>query len=413
MNAPAPSRLFPRSALGLLAAGAGLYGSVLSTNAGAHAGLALLPLLAGGVAGWLLGRPGAPRAPITAGAGGSLRESDLLRTIAESVPDAMLFFSDGGSIRYSNAAARELFFEGRAPEGQNFIRLVSQAAAPLREALLGDSDRLFSVEVEGRRETYHLSRRSFDLGGEPHTLLSVKYMTREIARREVDVLKRVVRVISHEVNNSLAPVTSLVHSARLIAAQPESGPKLERVFSTIEERASHLRVFLDGYAKLARLPRPRPRAVEWPGFLRQLSALYPNVPMPEPPADKGYFDPIQVEQVVINLIKNACEAGDGAAGVELLLGVAADGATELEVRDRGRGFSEEALENALLPLYTTKESGSGMGLALSREIVEAHGGSIGLGNRKDGGASIRVVLPGPVATGNADLLRSRLTLTRA
>jgi nitrogen fixation/metabolism regulation signal transduction histidine kinase len=337
----------------------------------------------------------------------------MLRLIADSVPEAVLFFSDLGLIRYANAAARELFFEGNAPDGQNFIRLVGNAPVPLREALLGDSDRLFSMELGGRRETYHLSRRTFTLEGELHTLLVVMHMTREISRHEVEVLKRVVRVISHEVNNSLAPVTSLIHSARLIAKNPEHSAKLERVFDTVDERTRHLKTFLDGYATLARLPKPRARAVELSTFLRQLTSLYPNVGWPTPPAQEGFFDSAQIEQVLINLVKNALEAGSAEAEIEVRLTTREDGTCELDVLDRGPGFSAEALKNALMPLYTTKASGSGMGLSLSQEITEAHGGSIGVTNRSDGGAWIRVILPGRSNPSGADLTRSRLTLTRA
>lgn len=336
----------------------------------------------------------------------------VIAVIAESVPDAVLFFTDFGVIRYANAAARELFFEGRPPEGQNFIRLIADAPVPLREALLGESDRLFSMDLNGLRETYHVSRRAFDLDGELHTLLTVKHMTREISRREVEVLKRVVRLISHEVNNSLAPVTSLVHSARLIAKNPDHAGKLLRVFDTIEERTTHLRAFLDGYAVLARLPKPKAGVVAWGSFLGQLSALYPNVRWPEPPRDSGWFDTVQMEQVVINLIKNANEAGSRAEDIEVRIATRDDGSVEFDVVDRGPGFAPEALKNALLPLYTTKESGSGMGLSLSQEIVEAHGGSIGLSNRPDGGGWIRLLLPGRASDKSQDLTRSRLTLTR-
>lgn len=379
--------------------------------------LLLLGLGAGVVLGLALKRGGgaAPGRPAGATWPEAAEKSGdrVIELIADSVPEAVLFFSDLGTIRYANAAARELFFEGRAPEGQNFIRLVAGAPVPLREALLGDSDRLFSMELAGHRETYHLSRRTFTLEEEVHTLLVVKHMTREIGRHEVEVLKRVVRVISHEVNNSLAPVTSLIHSARLIAKSPEQLGKLERVFDTVEERTRHLKTFLDGYATLARLPKPRAKAVAWGQFLRQLSALYPDVRWPPAPAREGYFDPAQIEQVVINLLKNAVEAGSAPDAVEVRIATLDDGSTELDVLDRGPGFAAEALKNALMPLYTTKASGSGLGLSLSQEIAEAHGGSIGVSNRDGGGAWIRVILPGKASGGSADLTRSRLTLTRA
>lgn len=338
-------------------------------------------------------------------------EESVVAAIADSNPDAVVFFNDAGHIRYANPTARELFFEGISPEGQNFLRLMATAPPMLREALLGESDRLFNIEIDGQRETFHVSRRTFVLAEELHTLLIVKHLTREISRREVEILKRVIRVISHEVNNSLAPVSSLVHSARKIAQNPEPGVKLTRVFDTIEERTRHLATFLEGYANLARLPEPRPRRIEWEPFLRQLAELHPGVRLPEPPSEPGHFDPVQIEQLLINLFKNAVEAGSPLEGVELLARVDANGDTELKVRDRGPGFSEEALRNALLPLYTTKERGSGMGLALCREIAEAHGGSIGLGNAPDGGSWVGVRLPGRRRDDTRALTRSRLTLT--
>lgn len=347
---------------------------------------------------------------VSSGSATQMRDR-IIALVADSVPDAVVLFSDVGTIHYSNPVARDLFFEGQAPEGQNFIRLVSAAAAPLREALLGDTDRLFSVEVEGRRESYHLSRRSFVMDDEPLTLLVVKYMTREIHRREVDLLKRVLRVISHEVNNSLAPISSLMHSARMIATKHQQLDSYQRVFDTIDERASHLRTFLEGYAALARLPKPQLRDTDWAPLLGQLATLHPDVKLPPPPVQHGWIDGAQIEQVLINLIKNAREAGSPLSDIELRVASAADGSSEIDVLDRGPGFSAEAMLNALVPLYTTKPHGSGMGLALSREIAEAHRGSLDVANRPDGGAWIRVRLAGkaPLAT---DAARSRLTLTR-
>jgi nitrogen fixation/metabolism regulation signal transduction histidine kinase len=366
---------------------------------------------------WEVARPRARQGPVAEGRRSRPSETTLVRDrvlsiIADSVPDAVVLFSDVGTIQYSNPVARELFFEGRVPEGQNFIRLVSAAAEPLREALLGETDRFFSVEVEGRRESYHLSRRTFVVDGEPVTLLVVKYMTREIHRREVEVLQRVVRVISHEVNNSLAPISSLMHSARMIATKLGNADRFQRIFDTIDERASHLRSFLEGYAALARLPRPRLSETRWDHILTQVATLYPDLRLPPPPSEPGWFDGAQVEQLLINLIKNAREAGSPLDAIELSVTSAADGASEIDLCDRGPGFSPEALQNALVPLYTTKPGGSGMGLALSREIALAHGGSLDLSNREGGGARVRVRLAGRKPRTAHDASRSRLTLTR-
>jgi two-component system, NtrC family, nitrogen regulation sensor histidine kinase NtrY len=203
-----------------------------------------------------------------------------------------------------------------------------------------------------------------------------------------------------------------MHSARLMANNLGQAERFQRVFDTIDERASHLRTFLEGYAALARLPRPRLVEASWATVLAQVGALFPEVPRPEPPALPGWFDGAQVEQLLINLLKNAHEAGSPPAAIVLKISCLPDGASEIVLLDGGPGFSPEAMQNAVLPLYTTKPGGSGMGLALSREIAEAHGGSLDVSNRKDGGACICVRLGGRNTRVSHDLTRSRLTLTR-
>ncbi|HEY5958735.1 MAG TPA: ATP-binding protein, partial [Polyangiaceae bacterium] len=292
-----------------------------------------------------------------------------------------------------NESARRLFFEGKSVTGENFLALLGDAPVPLREAVLDVQDRLFTVDLSGAAESYHLAKRHFELRGRTHTLLMVKHMTRELRRQEIDVWKKLIRVLSHELNNSLAPITSLVHSARIITQEVKSD-KLTRVFTTIEERARHLQDFVEGYAKFARLPNPKREHVNLSEFLRHIEALAPEVRMGPPPLATAYFDRLQLEQVIINLLKNAREAGGPSDAIELQLSVAKDGSTTLSVMDRGPGMSEQVLENATLPFYSTKERGSGLGLALCREIVEAHGGSIRLENREDGGLAVTCTLPG-------------------
>jgi PAS domain-containing protein len=138
----------------------------------------------------------------------------LLQTLLDENPAAIVFCADAGRIVYANQSAQQLFFEGQPAEGKNFLRLVAAGPEALRPALLGSADMIASFDLEGQRETYHFARRTFDFADEPHTLLVVRELTREVARHEIDVLKRVVRLISHEVNNALGPVSSLVHAVR-------------------------------------------------------------------------------------------------------------------------------------------------------------------------------------------------------
>ena len=333
----------------------------------------------------------------------------LLQTVVENAPMAIVLYGHTGRLLYSNAEARELFFEGRSLTGENFLRLLDRAPEALRQGLVTETDALFTVEQDGESGTYHLAKRYFDLENEPHTLLMVKHLTPELGRQEIEVWKKVIRLINHELNNSLAPISSMVHSARLIAKNPEQLPKLERVFDIIEERSSHLAAFLEGYARFARLPKPRLERVPWGPFLEGIRMLYPALKLSDAPIHDGYFDAGQIQQALINLLKNAFEASSDASGVELAVSLAEGGGATVTVADRGSGMTDEVLKNALLPFFSTKEKGTGLGLALCREIVEAHRGKLRVARREGGGIVISLTLPGrqvlaPSRTG-------RLTLT--
>ncbi|HXK17813.1 MAG TPA: ATP-binding protein [Polyangiaceae bacterium] len=335
----------------------------------------------------------------------------LLQAVVESAPMAIIVYGDTGKIAYSNSEARALFAETEQLQDQNFLRLMQNAPESLKQALVRDGDALFTVDQAGQAETYSLSRRYFELAGERHTLLMVKELTPELGRQEIDVWKNVIRIINHELNNSLAPISSMVHSARLIAQSPEQLPKLSRVFDTIEERTLHLTAFLEGYARFARLPKPRPERVAWRPFLENLQALFPQATVGEPPPADGFFDAAQLQQTLINLLKNAHEASADGSAVELSAETAPDGASTITVADRGSGMTDDVLKSALVPFFSTKEKGTGLGLALCREIVEAHRGKLRLARRDGGGMEITCWLPGK-ATVIAPRT-GRLTLTRA
>lgn len=317
----------------------------------------------------------------------------LLDTVVQNTPVALVLTELRGHVVYANVAARRLFDGGRRLEGQRFDALLQQSPEPLREAVADGQDRLCGLVIDGQDEVFHVSRRGFRLNGRPHDLHLFRRLTHELARQEVQTWKKLIRVISHELNNSLAPISSLAHSGAELLRRGDT-ERLARVFSTIEERARHLDGFIRGYAQFAKLPTPRPEAVEWASFVERLQGQAPFRSDGELPTAPARFDPAQLGQALINLLKNAAESGSPPEEVTLSVRAGPAGGWRIEVADRGGGMSEAVLANALVPFYSTKRSGTGLGLALAREIVEAHGGRIQLANRAGGGLAVTLQLPG-------------------
>jgi len=318
----------------------------------------------------------------------------LLDTMVQNTPVAMLLVAGHGAIVFANLAARQLLNQGRRLEGHRLADVLAVSSVSLREALDRGGDGLFTVPhgaPDAEDDIYHLARRSFSLNGRPHELLLLRHLTAELRRQEVQTWKKVIRVISHELNNSLAPIGSLARSGAELVRRGQA-ERLPEILGTIAERAGHLQGFIDGYARFAKLPAPRVEPTPLAAFVARLQAqavFRIEGTVPEEPA---HFDPAQMEQALFNLVKNAHESGSASDAVTLAVRRAA-GSVVFEVGDRGTGMTETVMANALVPFYSTKRSGTGLGLALAREIAEAHGGRIAIANRDGGGVAVSLILP--------------------
>ena len=317
----------------------------------------------------------------------------LLQTALDRSPAAIVLVNSLDRVAYANVEARRLLVGGEKLKGMRFAEVLEGCPREMAQVLDEGVDGLFTVDQDGERETYHVSRRRFTLNSQPHALYLLRRLTAELGRQEAEIWKQVIRVISHELNNSLAPISSLAHSAETISRDPDRAERLAGIFSSIRQNTDHLKRFLEGYARFARLPEPRTQLVSWKEFIGRLRTIHTFDLLGEPPAEEGLFDPAHMQQVLTNLLKNAVEASDGRAEVAVRVAPASDGGTFIQVLDRGRGLSEEVMRRALLPFYSTKKGGAGLGLPLCREILEAHGGRIRIQNRDGGGTVVTCWLP--------------------
>jgi nitrogen fixation/metabolism regulation signal transduction histidine kinase len=280
---------------------------------------------------------------------------------------------------------------GTRMDGRRYSEVVDTLVDPMRAIVRSGSDAIFTLTLRDQEETFHFTERVFHLNTQRHTMVMLERLTPELRRQEVSVWKKAIRTINHELNNSLAPISSLVHSARHVQRHPEHAGRLDEIYSTIEERLQHLSTFLEGYAQFARLPAPRKELVVWNELLAEVRGLYP-FRVEGRPESGAVVDRAQLQQVIINLLKNAVESGSAAE--EIVVGIVPSvHGTTLRVLDRGRGMNESTMRQALLPFYSTKPSGTGLGLAICDEIVDAHGGRITLHAREDGGTSVTCWIP--------------------
>ena len=307
------------------------------------------------------------------------QREQLLNRVIQETPVAIMLTNDKDRIMLSNTAAKHLLGYHQRLDGELLPELIDGMPTALQQATRDKRSGLFSEMLANEKISYSLTCHHLTLNNKSHQLFLYKNLTKDISRKESDIWKKAIRLISHELNNSLAPLKSLTSSAKKIIDAPEHLSMLPSVLDTISERIESLHVFLTQYATYARLPAPKMQSINLNELAVNVAGLM-NVKVSvsaHPILVDG--DKAQLEQALLNLIKNATESGSELERIEVSLSQQQE-QTLLSVTDGGQGMSEQQLQQALLPFYTTKHQGSGLGLALCNDIVVAHAGKLTIRN---------------------------------
>ena len=312
---------------------------------------------------------------------GALEATTLLRIVMREIDVAIFAFDERQRLRLVNRAGERLL---AAPAE----RLVGQYAADLRLAacLEGEPQGTFQAVFPGGAGRWGMRRSRIRERGLPLDLLVITDLTQALSEQELQAWQRLVRVLGHELNNSLAPIKSIAGTLESLLGReplPEDWRQdMRRGLGVINSRSDSLTRFIGAYARLAKLPRPQLQPLDVAALVERALSFETRVPVsivPGPPVTVP-GDPDQIEQVLINLLRNAADASQ--PGVAVQIGWRRDGAmVEIWIKDEGPGLSTTA--NLFVPFFTTKPGGSGIGLVLSRQIAEGHGGALTLENRRD------------------------------
>ncbi|HOB99829.1 MAG TPA: ATP-binding protein [Verrucomicrobiota bacterium] len=324
---------------------------------------------------------------------GALEATALLRTVMEEIDLAVFAFDDTQRLRLANRAGERLL-------AQPVERLTGRTAAELglAECLEGEPVRTLQAAFAGGLGRWNIRRSTFRQGGRPHQLLVLADLSQALREEERLAWQRLLRVLGHELNNSLAPIKSIADSlARLLEQDPLPEDWREdsrRGMEVLSGRAEALSRFMESYSRLARLPHPRKGPVDLGTTIRRVAGLETRLAVSVRPGPDLVVqaDSDQIEQLLINLVCNAADAALETKGAVTLRWAKAGAQVEVCIEDEGPGLSNTA--NLFVPFFTTKPGGSGIGLVISRQIAEAHGGSLQIENRKDRqGCIARLRLP--------------------
>jgi len=325
---------------------------------------------------------------------GAVEATETLRKVLEEIDVAVFAFDPDETLQIVNRTAELLM-------GQPADRLIGKTATDLRldDTLTGIAPRTIELAFPGGTGRWELRRSVVRQEGYPLQLIAMSDLSRALREEERQAWKRIIRVLSHEINNSLAPIKSISGSLESLLGRTELpedvSEDVERGLAVISSRAEALGRFMASYAKLARLPKPELDSFAIGPLVRRVADLETRLPVEVVGGEDIIVraDPDQIEQALINLVRNAVDATLEADGGSVTLRwLSRGGRVHLLVEDQGPGVAETG--NLFVPFYTTKQGGSGIGLVLSRQIAEGHGGTLELENRGHvQGARARMVIP--------------------
>jgi two-component system nitrogen regulation sensor histidine kinase NtrY len=324
---------------------------------------------------------------------GALEATTLLRKVMEEIDVAIFAFDGTHKLKLVNRAGEKLL----AQAAERIMNAEAEALG-LAEFLEGAETRNVQMTFPSGSGRWGIHRAMFRETGLPHQLLVVTDLTRALREEELQAWQRLVRVLGHELNNSLAPIKSIAGSLEmLVQRDPLPGDWREdtrRGLSIIATRSEGLSRFLGSYARLAKLPRPNLAPVDVSAWIKQVVGLEQRITpaLTEGPELIIQGDRDQLDQLLINLLRNAVDASLETKGGVAVAWNRIGPLLEVLIQDEGPGLSNTA--NLFVPFFTTKPGGSGIGLVLSRQIAEAHGGSLDLRNKSTGlGCEARLILP--------------------
>ncbi len=323
----------------------------------------------------------------------ALEASNLLTRVMTVIDVALFAFDDRDRLKLINRAGEDLL--GREEEA--VLGLTAEELG-LSACLTGETPRVMDVSVAEGLGRWELRRRSFRWEGRPHRLVVLADLSQVLREEERVAWQRLIRVLSHEINNSLTPIKSIASSLdALLERRDESDADTEDLkegLRVIAGRSEALGRFMSSYARLAKLPQPQRRELSVEEWVRRVASLESRIEVQvlDSPDVRIEADGDQLDQLLINLLDNAVDASLETGGAVRMGWADADGHVEVRVEDEGPGLAQTT--NLFVPFFTTKPKGSGIGLALSRQIAEAHGGRVRLRNRSDGpGCVAEVWLP--------------------